>query len=208
MRLIFKALTFSSFFVSVKVTSVRKLERQRASHSTLEILLAQRALVGPMNKITPCLWFDDKGEEAANFYVSIFKNSKTGRIARYGEEGSKVSGRGRGTVMTVTFQLGGQEFMALNGGPMFKFTEAISFSVNCETQEEVDELWEKLSLGGEEGPCGWLKDKYGVSWQINPRVLGEMLQDKDAGKSERVMKAMLQMKKIDIAKLKQAYEGR
>jgi predicted 3-demethylubiquinone-9 3-methyltransferase (glyoxalase superfamily) len=161
-----------------------------------------------MQKITPCLWFDNQAEEAAKFYVSIFKNSKVGSVARYGEEGAKVSGRPKGTVMTVTFQLDGQEFMALNGGPMFKFTEAISFIVNCKTQQEVDEFWEKLSKGGEEGPCGWLKDKYGVSWQIVPSVLGEMMQDKDPEKSERVMKAMLQMKKLDIKSLEQAYEKR
>jgi predicted 3-demethylubiquinone-9 3-methyltransferase (glyoxalase superfamily) len=159
-----------------------------------------------MNKIAPCLWFDNKAEEAVNFYVSIFKNSKIGIITRYGGEGAEVSGRPKGTVMTVTFQLDGQEFMALNGGPQFTFSPAISFLVNCETQEEVDELWEKLSEGGEKEQCGWLKDKYGVSWQIVPTVLGEMMQDKDAEKSERVMKAMLQMKKIDIRTLKQAYE--
>jgi predicted 3-demethylubiquinone-9 3-methyltransferase (glyoxalase superfamily) len=161
-----------------------------------------------MHKITPCLWFDNQAEEAVKFYVSIFKNAKVGSVARYGEDEAKVSGRPKGTVMTVTFQLDGQEFMALNGGPMFKFTEAISFIVNCKTQQEVDELWEKLSKGGEEGPCGWLKDTYGVSWQIVPTVLGEMLQDKDTEKSERVMKAMLQMKKLDIKTLKQAYEKR
>jgi predicted 3-demethylubiquinone-9 3-methyltransferase (glyoxalase superfamily) len=159
-----------------------------------------------MQKITPCLWFDNQAEEAANFYVSIFKNSKIGSVARYGEEGAKVSGRPKGTVMTVTLQLDGQEFMALNGGPMFKFTEAVSFIVNCETQQEVDEFWEKLSKGGEEGPCGWLKDKYGLSWQIVPSVLGEMMQDKYPEKSERVMKAMLQMKKLDIKSLEQAYK--
>ena len=159
-----------------------------------------------MQKITPCLWFDDKAEEAVNFYVSIFKNSKVGSIARYGEAGAEVSGRPRGTVMTVAFQLEGQEFLALNGGPIFKFTEAISFIVNCETQEEIDKMWEKLSAGGEKGRCGWLKDKYGLSWQIVPPVLGEMLQDKNALKSERVMKAMLQMNKLDIKTLKQAYE--
>ena len=159
-----------------------------------------------MQKIAPCLWFDDKGEEAANFYVSIFNNSKVGRIAHYGEAGAEVSGRPKGTVMTVEFQIEGQEFLALNGGPIFKFTEAISFVVNCETQEEIDEMWEKLSKGGEKGQCGWLKDKYGLSWQIAPPLLGEMLQDKDPKKSERVMKAMLQMTKIDIKTLKQAYE--
>ena len=159
-----------------------------------------------MQKITPFLWFDNKAEEAANFYVSIFKNSKIGTITRYGEEGAKISGRPKGTVMVVAFQLDGQEFMALNGGPHFKFSEAVSFLVNCETQEEVDELWEKLSEGGEEGRCGWLKDKYGLSWQIVPTVLGKMLQDKDAEKSERVMNAMLKMDKIEIKTLKQAYE--
>jgi predicted 3-demethylubiquinone-9 3-methyltransferase (glyoxalase superfamily) len=159
-----------------------------------------------MQKITPFLWFDDRAEEAVNFYVSIFKNSKIGSITRYGEEGAEVSGRPKGTVMTVTFQLEGQAFMALNGGPHFKFTEAISFIVNCKTQEEIDELWEKLSKGGEKGQCGWLKDKYGLSWQIVPAVLGEMLKGKDADVSNRVMKALLQMKKLDIKTLKQAYE--
>jgi len=159
-----------------------------------------------MQQITPCLWFDDQAEEAVNFYVSIFKDSKVGRIARYGEAGAEVSGRPKGTVMTVEFQLEGQEFLALNGGPIFKFTEAISFIVNCETQEKIDEMWEKLSKGGEKWQCGWLKDKYGLSWQIVPPVLSEMLQDKDAEKTERVMKAMLQMKKLDIKTLKQAYE--
>ena len=157
-----------------------------------------------MQKITPFLWFDDKAEEAVNFYVSIFKNSKIGSITRYGEQGAEVSGRPKGTVMTITFQLEGQAFTALNGGPHFKFTEAISFLVNCKTQEEVDELWEKLSEGGEKGQCGWLKDKYGLSWQIVPTVLGEMLQDKDARKSERVMNALLKMNKIEIKALQQA----
>jgi len=161
-----------------------------------------------MQKITPCLWFDNQAEEAVNFYASIFKNSKVGRIARYGEAGAEVSGRPSGSVMTVEFQLEGQEFLALNGGPIFKFTEAVSFVVNCETQEKIDEMWEKLSKGGAKGQCGWLKDKYGLSWQIVPPVLSEMLQDKDTKKSERVMKAMLQMKKLDIKKLKQAYEQR
>ena len=160
-----------------------------------------------MQKITPCLWFDDKAEEAAKFYVSIFKHFKVGRIARYGEAGAKVSGRPKGSVMTVTFRLNGQEFMALNGGPLFKFTEAISFIVNCKTQKETDELWKKLSTGGEKGPCGWLKDKYGLSWQIVPTMVDKMLLDKDARKSERVMKALLQMRKLDIATLKQAYRG-
>lgn len=159
-----------------------------------------------MQKITPCLWFDNQAEEAVNYYVSIFKNSKIKSVSRYGEEGAKAAGRPKGSVMVMTFELDGQEFMALNGGPVFKFTEAISFIVNCETQEEVDRFWEKLSEGGEKGPCGWLKDKYGLSWQIVPTVLGEMMQDKDAEKPERVMKAMLQMTKLDIKGLRQAYE--
>jgi predicted 3-demethylubiquinone-9 3-methyltransferase (glyoxalase superfamily) len=161
-----------------------------------------------MQKITPCLWFDDKAEEAAKFYVSLFKNSKVGTVTRYGEAGAEVSGRPEGSVMTVTFEIEGQEFVALNGGPHFKFTEAVSFMVKCETQKEIDEMWEKLSQGGEKGQCGWLKDKYGVSWQIVVPVLDEMLQDKDAEKTERVMKALLQMNKLDIKALKEAYEGR
>jgi len=159
-----------------------------------------------MQKITPFLWFDNQAEEAVTFYTSIFNNSKIVSITRYGEEGAEASGRPKGTVMTIAFQLDGQEFAALNGGPHFKFTEAISFVVNCESQGEVDELWEKLSEGGEKGQCGWLKDKYGVSWQIVPTVLGEMLQDKDPKKSEKVMEALLQMGKIDIKTLEQAYE--
>jgi predicted 3-demethylubiquinone-9 3-methyltransferase (glyoxalase superfamily) len=159
-----------------------------------------------VQKITPCLWFDDKAEEAAKFYVSIFKHAKLGHTTRYGEAGAKVSGRPKGSVMTVTFEIEGQEFMALNGGPHFKFSEAISFIVNCETQEEIDEFWEKLSDGGEKGVCGWLKDKYGLSWQIVPTVLGKMMQDKDSGKTNRVMRAILQMKKLDIKRLEEAYE--
>jgi predicted 3-demethylubiquinone-9 3-methyltransferase (glyoxalase superfamily) len=161
-----------------------------------------------MQKITPFLWFDNKAEEAAKFYVSIFKNSRIGNISRYGDAGAEVSGRPKGTVMVVTFQLDGQEFLALNGGPQFKFTEAISLVVNCETQQEIDELWEKLSEGGAKNQCGWLKDKYGLSWQIVPTVMGKLMQDKDAEKANRVMKAMLQMHKIDIKLLKQAYDGR
>jgi predicted 3-demethylubiquinone-9 3-methyltransferase (glyoxalase superfamily) len=156
-----------------------------------------------MQKITPFLWFDNNAEEAMNFYISVFKDSKILSVTRYGEAGPGP----KGSVMTGKFQLEGQEFMALNGGPHFKFTEAISFVVNCETQEEVDEFWEKLVEGGEESQCGWLKDKYGLSWQIVPTILVEMLQDKDPEKSQRVMKAMLQMIKIDIKTLKQAYEG-
>jgi predicted 3-demethylubiquinone-9 3-methyltransferase (glyoxalase superfamily) len=158
-----------------------------------------------MQKITTFLWFDDKGEEAAKFYVSIFKNSRIGSISRYGEAGAKASGRPKGTVMTVAFQLDGQEFVGLNGGPHFKFTEAISLVVNCETQQEVDELWEKLSEGGAKSQCGWLKDKYGLSWQIVPTVVVKMMQDKDAGRSNRVMQAILQMDKLDIKLLEQAY---
>lgn len=158
-----------------------------------------------MQKITPFLWFDNQAKEAANFYVSVFKKSKIGNVTHYEQEGAKVSGRPKGSVMTVTFQLNGQEFIALNGGPVFKFTEAISFLVSCETQKEVDELWEKLSEGGNELECGWLKDKYGVTWQIVPSVLNELLNDPDPEKSQRVMKALLKMKKIDIIALKQAY---
>jgi predicted 3-demethylubiquinone-9 3-methyltransferase (glyoxalase superfamily) len=161
-----------------------------------------------MQKITPFLWFNDNAEEAVKFYTSIFKNSKIGKIARYGEEGEKIAGRPKGSVMTVEFQLEGQQFIALNGGPIFKFTEAISFVVNCETQEEVDYYWEKLSKGGKEVQCGWLKDKCGLSWQIVPTVLGELLSDKDAAKSQRVMQAMLKMVKLDIKKLKQAAKGK
>ena len=159
-----------------------------------------------MQKITPCLWFDSQAEEAANFYVSIFKNSQIGNMTRYGEAGAEVSGRPKGSVMTVTFEIEGQEFVALNGGPHFTFSEAISLMVKCETQKEIDEIWEKLSHGGEEGPCGWLKDKYGLSWQIVSPEWNEMLRDKDVRKSERVMKAILQMTKPDIKTLKQAYE--
>ena len=150
-----------------------------------------------MQKITPFLWFDGKAEEAMNFYVSIFKNSKVIRVSRSGAEG-RVTG--------ATFQLDGQEFFALNGGPQFTFSPAISFFVNCETQEEVDELWEKLSEGGKKERCGWLKDKYGLSWQVIPSVLGKLLGNKDAQKSARVMKAMLQMEKLDIKGLQQAYD--
>ena len=155
-------------------------------------------------KITPFLWFDDKAEEAANFYTSIFKNSKIGKTTRYDEEAGEATGRPAGSVMTVEFELEGQQFVGLNGGPMFKFTEAISFVVNCETQEEVDYYWERLSAGGKEVQCGWLKDKFGLSWQIVPTVLGELLSDKDAAKAQRVMTAMLKMVKLDIKKLKQA----
>ncbi len=158
-------------------------------------------------KITPFLWFDGQAEDAVNFYVSIFKGSKIRGVTRYDEEAAKAAGRPRGSVMTVAFELDGQEFTALNGGPIFKFTEAISFVVNCETQKEVDHFWEKLSAGGQEVQCGWLKDRFGVSWQVVPTVLAEMLQDKDREGSKRVMAAMLKMKKIDIGGLKKAYAG-
>jgi predicted 3-demethylubiquinone-9 3-methyltransferase (glyoxalase superfamily) len=157
-----------------------------------------------MQKITPFLWFDDNAEEAVNFYVSVFKNSKIGKVARYGKAGPGPEG----TVMTIAFELAGQEFIALNAGPKFKFTEAISFVVNCETQKEVDEFWEKLSAGGSKGQCGWLKDKFGLSWQIVPTALGKMMSDSDPARSQRVMKALLQMDKLDIAGLKRAYEGK
>jgi predicted 3-demethylubiquinone-9 3-methyltransferase (glyoxalase superfamily) len=162
-----------------------------------------------VQKITPCLWFEDQAEEAAKFYTAIFRNSKIGTIARYGEAGREIHGKQAGTVMTVAFELDGQTFTALNGGPLFKFTEAISFQVNCETQEEVDYYWEKLSDGGDEKAqqCGWLKDKYGASWQVVPTLLPELIKDPDPQKSGRVMEALLQMKKLDIAKLKRAYAG-
>jgi predicted 3-demethylubiquinone-9 3-methyltransferase (glyoxalase superfamily) len=155
-----------------------------------------------MKKITPFLWFDDKAEEAMNFYVSIFKNSKVLSVSRYG----KGAPYPEGTAFVTSFQLDGQEFMALNAGPEFHFTEAISLYVNCETQLEVDDLWEKLTEGGEESRCGWLKDKYGLSWQIVPTVLGELMNDKDTEKASRVTQAMLKMNKIDIQKLRQAYD--
>jgi predicted 3-demethylubiquinone-9 3-methyltransferase (glyoxalase superfamily) len=157
-----------------------------------------------MQKITPFLWFDNQAEDAARFYVSIFKNSRILGISRYGEAGPGPAG----SVMTVRFELNGQEFIALNGGPHFKFTEAISFSIDCKTQDEVDEFWEKLSEGGEPGRCGWIKDKYGLSWQVNPTALGQMLSDPDQEKAKRVMGAMLHMDKIDIAALQRAHDGR
>jgi predicted 3-demethylubiquinone-9 3-methyltransferase (glyoxalase superfamily) len=157
-----------------------------------------------MQKITPFLWFDGNAEEAMNFYVSIFKNSKVVSVTRYGEAGPGP----KGTVMSATFQLEGQDFYALNGGPQFQFTPAISLFVNCETQQEVDELWERLSEGGRKDRCGWLQDRYGLSWQVIPTALGKLLRDKDPEKSNRVMKAMLQMDKIDIQRLKRAYDGK
>jgi predicted 3-demethylubiquinone-9 3-methyltransferase (glyoxalase superfamily) len=156
-----------------------------------------------MQRITPSLWFDTEAEEAADFYVSVFKNSQVLNVSRYGEAGPRPAG----TVMTVDFELDGQQFIALNGGPEFPFTEAVSLQVNCETQEEVDRYWSVLSEGGEEGPCGWLKDRYGLSWQIIPVALVELLNDPDAAKAQRAMAAMLQMKKIDIAALQAAAEA-
>ncbi|MRR39465.1 VOC family protein [bacterium] len=161
-----------------------------------------------MQKITPHLWFDSQAEEAANFYVSIFKGSTIGRISRYGEAGAKISGKKQGTAMTVAFELAGQPFMALNGGPVFRFNEAISFMVTCETQQEIDYYWEKLSESGDETAqqCGWLKDKFGVSWQIVPAALGELMSG-DPRRSERVMEALLRMKKLDLELLRRASEG-
>jgi predicted 3-demethylubiquinone-9 3-methyltransferase (glyoxalase superfamily) len=156
-----------------------------------------------VQKITPFLWFNDNAEEAMKFYTSIFKNSKVGRVARYGDAGPGP----KGAMMTASFSLDGQEFIALNGGPQFKFTEAVSFVVNCETQKEIDEFWEKLSAGGREIECGWLKDKFGLSWQIVPTILGKLMSDADPAKSQRVMSALLKMKKLDIATLQRAYDG-
>ena len=159
-----------------------------------------------MQKITPFLWFDDKAEEAANFYVSVFPNSRIRNVARYGEAGAGVTGKPKGTVMTVAFEIDGQDFIALNGGPVFTISPGISFVVNCKTQKELDDLWEKLADGGQEEECGWLRDRYGVSWQIVPAVLWELMTDPDPAKSDRVMQALLKMRKLDIAGLKKAYE--
>jgi predicted 3-demethylubiquinone-9 3-methyltransferase (glyoxalase superfamily) len=162
-----------------------------------------------MQKITPFLWFDNQAEEAAKFYTSVFKNSKVGRILRYDETSAKAAGRPAGSVLTIEFEIEGQKFTALNGGPQFKFNESVSFVVNCKTQKEVDYFWQKLTAdGGQESACGWLKDKFGLSWQVTPTVLIDMLNDKDPKKAERVMKAMLQMQKIDIKTLKEAYTGK
>ena len=160
-------------------------------------------------KITPCLWFDHQAEEAAVFYTAIFKHSRIGRITRYGKEGFEIHGRPEETVMTVEFELDGQEFTALNGGPVFQFTEAVSLQVLCENQAEVDFYWDKLGAGGDEQAqqCGWLKDKFGLSWQVVPRALSELVGSPDSEKSQRAMKAMLQMKKIDLEKIRQAYDG-
>ena len=158
-------------------------------------------------KITPCLWFDTQAEDAANLYVSIFPNSKIGRISRYSKAGNEIHHKPAGSVMVVEFEIDGLKFVALNGGPNFKFNEAVSFQVACETQAEVDHFWEKLSEGGQEGPCGWLKDRYGLSWQVVPTALPNMLMDADVEKTERVTNAFLQMKKFDIAALQGAYDG-
>ena len=157
-----------------------------------------------MQKITPFLWFDDQAEEAAKFYISIFKKSKILNVVRYGKEAAEKGGKRAGSVMTVSFEIEGQQFIALNGGPYFKFTEAISFVIHCKTQAEVDKYWEKLSAGGKAGQCGWLKDKYGVSWQIVPSIVRELLSSKDAAKTRRVMQAILQMRKLNIKALKTA----
>ena len=162
-----------------------------------------------MQKITPFLWFDDQAEGAVKFYTSIFKNSKVGRVLRYDENAAKAAGGTVGSVLTIEFEIEGQKFVALNGGPQFKLNESVSFVVNCETQDEVDYFWEKFTAdGGQESACGWLKDKFGLSWQITPTVLIDLLHDKDADKAGRVMNAMLQMQKIEIAKLKAAYDGK
>jgi predicted 3-demethylubiquinone-9 3-methyltransferase (glyoxalase superfamily) len=182
------------------------LRRTRQPDNACAWLIAAKE--SRMKKVNAFLWFDSEAEEAAKFYVGIFKNSKIGRIARYPKEAAEKIGRPPGSVMTVEFTLDRVEFVALNGGPMFKFTEAISFNVNCETQEEIDYFWEKLSAdGGSTGPCGWLKDKFGVSWQVSPVVLGDMLSDPDKAKAERVMNAMMEMTKIDIAALEKAYKS-
>lgn len=157
-----------------------------------------------MQKITPFLWFDDQAEEAVNFYTSVFKNSKTGTVARYGEGGPGP----KGSVMTATFSIDGQEFIALNGGPMFKFTEAVSFVINCKDQDEIDYYWDKLSEGGEKSRCGWLKDKFGLSWQVVPTMLSQLFSGKEPEKSKRAMQAMMQMDKLDIARLQKAYDGK
>ena len=161
-----------------------------------------------MQRIAPCLWFDDQAEEAAKLYVSIFENSGIEAVSYYGKEGFETHAQPAGRVMTVSFKLAGQSFTALNGGPQFKFTEAISLQIFCDTQDEIDRFWRKLSDGGEEGPCGWVKDKYGLSWQVTPTVLPKMLLDADSEKRERVMKAFMKMKKFDIAALERVYKGK
>lgn len=158
-------------------------------------------------KITPCLWFDKEAEEAAKFYVSVFPNSKLGHISYYGSEGQDIHGGKSGSVLTAEFEINGQKFVALNGGPHFKFNEAVSFQIHCDTQNEIDYFWSKLTDGGQEVQCGWLKDRYGLSWQVVPTVLPKMLMDPDRAKVDRVMKTFLPMKKFDIAELQRAYEG-
>lgn len=160
------------------------------------------------HQIIPCLWFDTQAEEAAKFYVSIFEDSRIKRISRYGKAGREIHGKEAGTVLTVEFEICGQTFVALNGGPRFKFNEAVSFQVTCDTQDEIDYFWNKLSEGGQEGACGWLKDKYGLSWQVVPVALPEMMSDPDSPKSERAMAALLKMKKLDLVALQHAYAGR
>ena len=159
------------------------------------------------HKIAPCLWFDSEAEQAANFYVSVFKNSKINLVSRYGNEGVEIHGREPGSVMTVAFELDGQPFVALNGGPIFTFDEAVSFQIYCDDQTEIDYYWTKLAEGGEEGPCGWLKDKFGLSWQVTPTRLLEMLTSGDTARADRVMKSFLQMKKFDVAELERVYAG-
>jgi predicted 3-demethylubiquinone-9 3-methyltransferase (glyoxalase superfamily) len=161
-----------------------------------------------LQKITPCLWFDSEAEDAARFYISVFGNARIGEVSRYGKEGFEIHGRPEGSVMTVEFEIEGQNFTALNGGPHFKFNEAISFQIPCETQEEIDQYWERLSAGGEIQQCGWLKDKFGVSWQIFPADLPDMLRDTDEAKAARAMRALLGMKKFNIEELQEAYEGK
>jgi predicted 3-demethylubiquinone-9 3-methyltransferase (glyoxalase superfamily) len=173
------------------------------------VVSIRRTIMPSIQRISPCLWFDNQAEDAARFYTAIFKNSRIGRISRYGEAGKEIHRKPAGTVMTVEFELDGQTFTALNGGPLFKFNEAISFQVNCETQEEVNDYWEKLSAGGDAKAqqCGWLKDRYGVSWQVVPTILPDLIKDPDSEKSRRAMEAMLKMKKLDIDALKRAYSG-
>jgi predicted 3-demethylubiquinone-9 3-methyltransferase (glyoxalase superfamily) len=170
----------------------------------------KRNVMATMKKITSCLWFETEAEDAAKYYTSIFKNSKIGRIARYGKEGQEIHGGKEGAVLTIEFEIEGQQFLGLNGGPAFKFNEAVSFVINCDTQEEIDYYWEKLGKGGDPKAqvCGWLKDKFGLSWQVAPTIAANMLADSPNEKSERVMKAIMQMKKIDIKKLQDAYDGK
>ncbi|HET9904239.1 MAG TPA: VOC family protein [Xanthobacteraceae bacterium] len=162
-----------------------------------------------MKTVTPCLWFDTEAEEAANFYVSVFRDGRIKSVTHYGNEGQEIHGKPAGSVLVVEFEIFGQAFMALNGGPQFKFDEAVSFQIPCETQDEVDYFWEKLTAdGGQAGPCGWLKDKFGLSWQVVPTVLPKMLSDPDGARADRAMKALLQMEKLDIAALQRAYEAK